>query len=261
MSSPGGPWEPQRQYRGFDAFPQPQQPTRRKKRGWLIFALSLGAVVLIGAMAAVLVFGLRSQEAESQPPGPAPLPTTSAEPVVAGWHVVAVPKRHAVYDVPQDWEVDPNPENVHAVGPPEDAVTLTGVSHRQLGFCPGDDNSFRAMAGASARLGPDNTAVAGEAIGTFIGHAFTRDGVAPLVEQSPPEPLRLSGGMPATRINARVTLPAPAGCDARSVAVTTVATNNDGKSSVVFIAAADQDVPDAVTPETLNAIGGSLRPR
>lgn len=261
MSSPGGPWEPQRQYRGFDAFPQPQQPTRRKKRGWLIFALSLGAVVLIGAMAAVLVFGLRSQEAESQPPGPAPLSTTSAKPVVAGWHVVAVPKRHAVYDVPQDWEVDPNPENVHAVGPPEDAVTLTGVSHRQLGFCPGDDNSFRAMAGASARLGPDNTAVAGEAIGTFIGHAFTRDGVAPLVEQSPPEPLRLSGGMPATRINARVTLPAPAGCDARSVAVTTVATNNDGKSSVVFIAAADQDVPAAVTPETLNAIGGSLRPR
>ncbi|TDD05619.1 hypothetical protein E1181_14750 [Saccharopolyspora terrae] len=261
MSSPGGPWEPQRQYRGFDAFQQPQQPPRRKKRGWLIFALSAGAVVLIGAMAAVLVFGLRSQQAESQPPGPAPLPTTSAEPVVAGWHVVAVPKRQAVYDVPQDWEVDPNPENVHAVGPPEDAVTLTGVAHRQLGFCPGDDNSFRAMAGASARLGPDNTAVAGETIGTFVGHAFTRDGVAPLVEQSPPEQLRLGGGLPATRINARVTLPAPAGCDARSVAVTTVATNNDGKSSVVFIAAADQGVPSAVTPETLNAIGGSLRPR
>ncbi|TDD82400.1 hypothetical protein E1202_27405 [Saccharopolyspora karakumensis] len=258
MSSPGGHWEPQRQYRGFDAFQQPQSP-RRKKRGWLIFALALGAVVLIGAMAAVLVVGLRSQEAESQPP--APLPTTSAEPVVAGWQVVAVPKRQAVYDVPRDWEVDPHPENVHAVGPPEDAVTLTGVSHRQLGFCPGDDNSFRAMAGASARLGPDNTAVAGEAIGTFIGHAFTRDGVAPLVEQSPPVQLRLSGGLPATRINARVTLPAPAGCDASSVAVTTVATNNDGRSSVVFVAAADQGVPGAVTPETLNAIGGSLRPR
>ena len=264
MSSPGGPWGPQRQYRGFDAFQQPQQgfePPRRKKRGWLIFALSLGAVVLIGAMAAVLVFGLRSQQAGSQPPGPAPVPPSSAEPLVPGWHVVGVPKRHAAYDVPPDWEVDPNSENVHAVGPPEDAVTLTGVSHQQLGFCPGDDNSFRAMAGASARLGPDNTAVAGEAIGRFIGHAFTRDGVAPLVEQSPPEQLRLSGGLPATRINARVTLPAPAGCDARSVAVTTVATNSDGKSSVVFLAAADQDVPGAVTPETLNAIGGSLRPR
>lgn len=257
MSSPGGPWDPRQQYRGFGAFQQPEPP-RGKKRGWLITAIALGAVVLIGAMAAVLVIGLRSREATSSPPPP--LPSTGAQPVVPGWQVVAVPKRQAVYDVPRDWEIDPDPETVHAVGPPEDAVTLTGVSHQQRGFCPSDDNSFRAMAGATARLGPDNTSVAGETIGSFIGHAFTRDGVAPLVEQSPPEQLRLTGGVPATRLTARVTLPAPAGCDARSVAVVVVAGNTDGKSSVVFVAAADQDVPGAVTAETLEEISGSLRP-
>ena len=172
-----------------------------------------------------------------------------------------MPTRQAVYDVPQDWETDPDPENVHAVGSPSDAVALTGASHQQLGFCPGDDNSFRAMAGASARLGPDDAAVARETLGTFIGHAFTRDAVAPLVEESPPERLKVSGGRAATRINARVALPAPAGCDSRAVAVSVVATTNDGRSSLVLVAAADQEVPGAVTPGTLDRIGQSLRRR
>ncbi|GAB3682689.1 hypothetical protein [Saccharopolyspora tripterygii] len=117
------------------------------------------------------------------------------------------------------------------------------------------------MAGVSARLGPDDAAVAGGTLGTFVGHAFTRDAVAPLVEASPPEQLKLSGGRAATRINARVTSPSPAGCDSRTVSVSVVATNNDGRNSVVFVAAADQDVPGAVTPGTLDAIGGSLRQR
>ncbi|MEB3367036.1 hypothetical protein [Saccharopolyspora mangrovi] len=259
MSTPGGPWDPRQQYRGFGAFQQPEPP-RRKRRGWLITAIVLGAVVLIGAMAAIVVIELRDRRAAPAPP--APLATTpEIEPVVLGWQAVAVPKRQAAYDVPPDWEVDPNPEDVHAVGPPADAVTLTGVAHQQLGFCPGDDNSFRAMAGASARLGPDNAAVADETLRTFIGHAFTRDGVPPVVEQSPPEQLQLTGGVPATRVNARVTLPAPAGCDARSVAVAVVATNSDGTSSVVFVTAADQDVPGAVSAAVLDRLSASLRPR
>ncbi|TWG08752.1 hypothetical protein [Saccharopolyspora dendranthemae] len=262
MSSPGGPWDPRQQHRGSGSFQQARpEPARRTNRGWLVFALVLGALVLIGAMAAVLVIGFRGPEAAPRPAPPAPPPTTTAAPAVPGWQVVAVPKRQAVYDVPQDWEIDPAPENVHAVGPPSDAVTLTGVSHQQLGFCPGDDNSFRAMAGVSARLGPDNAAVAGDTLGTFVRHAFTRDAVAPLVEGSPPEQLKLRGGRTAIRINARITLPAPAGCDSRAVAVSVVATNNDGRSSVVFVAAADQDVPGAVTPGTLDEIGGSLRQR
>ncbi|RRO16061.1 hypothetical protein EIL87_13380 [Saccharopolyspora rhizosphaerae] len=257
MSSAGGPWDPRQQYRGFGAFPQPEPP-RRKRRGWLIAASVLGAVVLIAAMAAVVVIGLREQRTAAVP---APPPSPEASAVRAGWQVVAVPKRGAVYDVPQDWEIDADPGAVHAVGPPDDAVTLTGVAHQQRGFCPGDDNSFRAMSGASARLGPDDAAVAEETLGTFISHAFTRGGVAPLVEQSPPERLQLTGGVPATRVNARVTLPAPTGCDARSVAVAVVATNNDGTSSLVFVGAADQDVPGGVSETTLHEVSTSLRPQ
>ncbi|WP_406689159.1 hypothetical protein REH65_23825 [Saccharopolyspora sp. ID03-671] len=259
MSSPGDPRGPQRQHRGFGAFPQPEPP-RPKRRGWLITAVVLGAVVLLGAMAAVVVVGFRGQDA---PPEPAAAPATSsgATPLVPGWQVVDVPKRQAVYDVPQDWERDPNPDAVHAVGPPGDAIGLTGVAHRQRGFCPGDDNSFRAMTGAGARLGPDDNAVAAETAATFIGHAFTRDGHAPTVEQSPPEPLTLTGGVPAARVNAQVTLPAPTGCDARAVAVSVVATNSDGRSSVVLVSAADQGIPNAVTPAALDRVTASLRPR
>ncbi len=171
-----------------------------------------------------------------------------------------MPRRGAIYDVPPNWELDPNSDNVHGIGPPDDPVTMTGVADYQKGFCPGDVNSYRATAGATARRGSNDTTVANETLQKFAALAYTRDGHAPVVVPGPPEQLQIAGGtVPAIRVTAQVTLTAPGPCDSAAVAVSVLATNNDGQSSVVFITAADQNVPDAVSVDTLNQITQSFR--
>ncbi|WP_344134212.1 hypothetical protein [Saccharopolyspora halophila] len=235
-------------------------------------------MVLIVAVTAVVV--LTSRGDDRAQPAPAPTrssevptarsstvptsvrtapPTAQREPLVPGWQVAEVPKRSAVYDVPADWEIDPDPEAVYGYGEPQDAVTVTGVATYRRGFCTGEPNSYRATAGATARRGPDDTTVATETSQKFIAEAYGRDGLAPIAEPAPPEHIRLPGGMSAVRIDTEVTLPNPQRCDAPVVEVSVVATNNDGDGSVVFIAAADQGIPDAVSPEVLHRISASLR--
>ncbi|MGP4018085.1 hypothetical protein [Saccharopolyspora sp. 5N708] len=292
----GGPGasgpQPGRQYQGFGAFSQPQQPPPAypnmpggypppptppgKRRGPLIAAIALAAVAVIAIVTTVVVLSASggdqaaptapptSTSTPTQPTSSATSPTSVANPnltpVVAGWQVVTVPKRGAVYDVPPGWELDPNPDNIHGIGPPDDPVTMTGVADYQLGFCPGDANSYRATSGATARKGPDDTAVASETLQKFATLAYTRDGQAPMIVPGPVEQLRLAGGTtPAVRVTALVTLPTPGPCDAASVAVSVLATNSDGESSVVFIAAADQNVPDAVSVDTLKQITETFR--
>ncbi|MER7016346.1 hypothetical protein ABT324_33385, partial [Saccharopolyspora sp. NPDC000359] len=182
------------QYQGFGAYGQPQQPQQpqypgmvsgfptpppKKSRGPLITAITLAAVAVIAIVTTVVVLLIPTGRDEAQPQ-PAPSPTTTRKttttappstanpdltPVVPGWQVVRVPKRTALYDVPvSGWELDPNPENIQAYGPPEDPVTMTGVADYQVGFCPGDPRSYRATSGVSARRGPDNAAVASETL-------------------------------------------------------------------------------------------------
>lgn len=271
------------QYQGFGAFQQqrgwqpPPPPPRppKKRRGSLITTVSIAVVVLISAVTAVVVLTTRGDDrAQPAPDAPTsssavptsvstapPTATAQREPLVQGWQVAEVPKRSAVYDVPGNWEIDPDPKTVYGFGEPEDSVTMTGVATHQRGFCTGDPNSFRAAAGATARRGPDDLAVAAETSQKFISKAYGRDGVAPVAESAPPEHIRLPGDMPAVRINTTVTLPSPQRCDAPVVEVSVVATSNDGDGSVVFIAAADQGIPDAVTPDVLHRISASLRAR
>ncbi|MFC7340640.1 hypothetical protein [Saccharopolyspora griseoalba] len=274
MSSPGGPWGPQHhprqphgmQYRGFGAFeppPAPPEPPKRKRWPWLV-GLAAAAAVLLAVVTGVAFLATGEEQAEPAPPPPEPAPptavSTSADaPLEPGWQVARVPKRRALYDVPPNWRVDPSPKAVHGFGEPHDAVTVTGVATFQRGFCPDQPNSYRATAGVTARSGPDDTAVAAETSRQFIAKAYTRDGVAPIATPGPPEHIRLPGGAPAVRINAEVVLPRPDPCDSPRIAVSVVATNNDGSGSVVLIASADQDIPDAVTPAALDRIGTSLR--
>lgn len=283
MSSPGGPWGPQQQfprqpngpqqpggmpYRGFGAFEPPPPPPNRR-RGALI-GLTIGAVALLGVVTGVAFLATGPERAQ-----PAPAPTGGATPptevstressaapqapLEPGWQVARVPKRGAIYDVPPNWQVDPDPTAVYGYGEPHDAVTATGVATFQRGFCAGQPNSYRATAGATAGRGPSDTAVAAETSQRFIAKAYTRDGVAPITKPGPPQPIELAGGISAVRINTEVVLPRPARCDSPRIAVSVLATNNDGESSMVFLAAADQDVPDAVAPDVLDRIGGSLR--
>ncbi|GAA4619034.1 hypothetical protein GCM10023108_42240 [Saccharopolyspora hordei] len=286
----GAPSQPSgTQYQGFGAFTQPPQPPQypgvvsgfpgpqppKKSRGPLVAAIALGAVAVIGLVTTVVVLATSGRD-EAGPPPPQPTtrstptstatstaPTTAANadltPVVPGWQVVRVPKRTALYDVPMDWELDPDPENIHAFGPPDDPVTMTGVADYQVGFCPGDPRSYRATAGATARRGPDDTTVATETLAKFIELAYTRNDVPPVVETGAPENISLPGGIPAVRVTARVTLPNPGPCDSPSVLASVLATNSDGASSVVLLAAADQEVEGAFSAEDLDKLTRSFR--
>ncbi|MER5392870.1 hypothetical protein [Saccharopolyspora sp. NPDC002686] len=295
----GSPQQPGGQYQGFGQpqqpqyqqaqYPQPQfqqaqyqQPQYpgmvsgfptppKKSRGPVIAAIVLGVVVVIAIVTTIVV--LVPGGSDEAAPQPTAKPTTSQStptaqptaanpdlpPVVPGWQVVRAPRKTALYDVPMEWELDPDPDGLHAYGPPEDPVTLRGVADYQAGFCPGDSNSYRATSGVSARYGPDDTTVATQTLAKFIELAHTRDGVAPVVETGAPEQIQLPGNIPAVRVTARVTLPAPGQCDSASVLASVVATNNDGQSSVVLIAAADQEVEGAFTGDQLNQLTGSFR--
>jgi hypothetical protein len=261
---------------GYPAHPAPPSPPG-KRRGTLIAAIALASVAVIAIVTTIVVLSTNGG-GQAAPPPTSTRPTTQARttssapstsataanpnltPVVPGWQVATVPRRGAIYDVPPDWELDPNPDNVHGYGPPDDPVTMTGVADYQKGFCPGDANSYRATSGATARKGPDDTTVANETLQKFAALAYTRDGHAPVVVPGPPEQIQLAGGTKtAVRVTAQVMLTAPGPCDSASVAISVLATNSDGQSSVVFITAADQNVPDTVSIDTLKQITQSFR--
>lgn len=285
-----GQGHPGMQYQGFGAFSQGQQPhpgmtgaypppePPRKGRGPLIGAIAASVVVVIAIATTIVVISMggeselpAAQETgppsspatpTSAPESPAPEPHVAAPqtPVVPGWQVVAVPKRTAIYDAPPDWTLE-KPDNIVGFGPPEDAVTLTGAAVYKDGFCPGKSGSFRALSGATARKGGDDTTVATETAQKIADVAYTINGQKPQIALGPPQQLGLhNGAMSATRVNAIVTLPAPGPCDSPSVLVSAIATSNDGDGSVVHITLADQGVPDAVPADVVNRIGESFRP-
>ncbi|MFR9731645.1 hypothetical protein ACL03H_20650 [Saccharopolyspora sp. MS10] len=278
------PYQSGMEYQGFGTFQQPQSSDqwgasphfppppppgpRRSRRGPLIAALASGAVVVIATVTSVLLVNARQEQAAgpatpSSAPAPPPAssqrPTASApppEPVVPGWQVVAVPKRGAVYDAPLEWQLE-TPENIVGFGPPEDPVTMSGVAIFQEGFCPDAPGSYRAIAGSTGRAGTDDATVATDTARKFAELAYGGPGAR--IDLAPPRPVRLAGGIAASKVVATV-VPAPGPCGSPGVVINVLATNNDGKGSVVHIAAADQGIPGAVPPEALDQVTASLRP-
>ncbi|MCX2733352.1 hypothetical protein OOZ19_24175 [Saccharopolyspora sp. NFXS83] len=287
------PYQGGMQYQGFGTFQQPQQsqhpqqgqhspqgqwaqqgfgppPPPKRNRGPLIAAVAAGAVVVVALVTAVAVASSRGEERAGPEPLPAPTsdsppPPTSErtstaaapppEAVVPGWQAVPVPNRHAVYDAPLEWELE-TPDNVVGFGALDDAVTMTGVAVYQEDFCAEVRGSYRAIAGATARRGPDDAAVATDTARKFAELAYGPDA---RIELSPVQPVQLAGGIPASKVVATV-FPAPGPCGSPSVLINTLATNGDGESSVVHIAGADQGVPGAIPPEVLDRLTASLRP-
>ncbi|MFD0490553.1 hypothetical protein ACFQ0O_29810 [Saccharopolyspora spinosporotrichia] len=121
---------------------------------------------------------------------------------------------------------------------------MSGVSIYQPGFCPSDPGSFRAIAGVTARKGPDDATVANETAQRLVQLAYTVDGKPPQVQFSPPTPIQIHGGRGASQVVATVTHPAPGPCDSPTVQVNIMATNGDGQTSVVFISSPTSRSPE-----------------
>ncbi|GAA4830137.1 hypothetical protein [Saccharopolyspora rosea] len=263
------------QYQGFGAFDQRQQQPypgmvtgypgqRRRRTGMVIAAVSLAAVAVVAIVTTVVVLNTGSRRGQAQRPvgspttsatsAPASSAETSSAPaavpaIVPGWQAVPVPKRGAVYDAPQDWTLE-TPDDIIGFGPADDPVTMTGVSVYKKGFCPGKSSSYRAIAGATARKGPSDAAVATATAQKFADLAYSAGDRKPQVAMGPAEPVQLPGGIAASRVTATVTHPAPGPCDAPTEAVTVIATNNDGQASVVFLGTAEQNAPDTLPDPT-----------
>ncbi|QUH00850.1 hypothetical protein HUO13_08480 [Saccharopolyspora erythraea] len=267
---------PQQQFGGYPQPPGPSQVQQSGRgRGPVIAAIAIAAVAVIAIATTVVVLvnnANSSDEAGPLPPSttsPKPPASTSAAPtsepkagvppVVPGWQAVHVPRRTAYYDAPLEWWVD-NPDNTHGFGPADEPVTMSGVSIYQPGFCPSDAGSFRAIAGVTARKGPDDATVANETAQRLVQLAYTVNGKQPQVQFSPPTPIQIHGGRAASQVVATVTHPVPGPCDSPSVQVNIMATNSDGQTSVVFISIADQQVPGALPVQTLQQMAGTLRP-
>ncbi|GAA3356087.1 hypothetical protein [Saccharopolyspora gregorii] len=282
----GPPYQGGMRYQGFGTFdrapqpaaappPPPPPPPPKRNRGPLVALSAAVAVVLVVVITAVLFGGSGEDDDAQAGTAPAPAseslaaPQTSAEtspgsspptapapaPLVPGWQAVAVPKRQAAYDVPPEWRLE-TPDNVIGFGEQDDPVTMTGVAIYQRGYCPDRGGSFRALAGATARRGPDDATVATDTARRFAELAYGADA---RIELGPPQPVVLPGGLPGTKVVATA-FPAPAACGAPSAVVNVLATNGNGESSVVHVVGADQEVPGAVTPDVLDGITASVRP-
>ncbi|GAB3274734.1 hypothetical protein [Parasphingorhabdus pacifica] len=260
-------------YQGLGTFSHPaagggEPEPPEKQRGPLIATLAASAVAIV-AITATIVLVNRDGEpqqpaARETPTAPTSAATATIAPgtaVVPGWQAVPVPERGAVYDVPPGWETE-SPTNVIGFGPPEDSVTMTGVATHERGFCAGQSGSFRALAGATAREGPDDARVATDTARKLAELAYTVDGTKPQVALSPVQQVRLGadGATDGTRVAATVTPAGTEQCGSPAVLINVIATNNNGTSSVVHITIADQEVPAAVPPDVVDRIGESFRP-
>lgn len=287
MSTPGGNWNSGQygqqpyhgsqqgmQYQGFGVFSQqtstpPDGPQKPKSNLGAIALVSLGVVAVLVFVTVVVLTAnggnddngnhVAQSSTSPAPTSSATEPVSTASPVVPDWQVMEVPRRNARYDVPRTWSLE-SPDNIVGFGEPDDAFTLSGVALYQRGFCPGSPNSYRAIAGATARRGPDDTTVANEALRKFAETAYTVNGQPPEIVPSHPQKVSLSGGREGVLINATLAIPNPGECDSPSVAVSLLAAQNDGNASVVFVVASDQGIPDAVSPTDQRQIVQSFRP-
>lgn len=238
--------------------PMPHDRTPRRRRGFVLTALALGAVVLTAGVLTVIWVAQPSEAPQATPPAVSTdSTTTQAEtPSVAGWQAVPVPRRGAVYDAPSSWTKE-RPDNVIAFGPPDNTVTMTGVTVYKKGFCAEKPNSYRAIAGATAREGSDDSAVATTTLEALTKAAFPTGAV----ERDPPKQVELDqGSAQGVRVTATVTNPEPGPCDAPQSVVSVLARNNDGQRSVVHLAIAEQGVPEAFPPNALTTMVQSFRP-
>ncbi len=240
----------------------------RERKRWLFAGLGAAAVVILGIGATLLLTGRHSNDSTSTvsalssgasaaplaTPAETAAPTTVAglPSLIPGYQVVQVPERGAAFDVPKQWQVDPNGTKTWGTAP--NTVEIAGLVQDGKGYCPNyiRTNAFLTM---SAKADP---AVAAVDIGTRlakIGWA-TSTGTTP----GKAEPLTsLDGQLHGSFAETDGTFKPPAPGCAKTYAVYTFAFPNENGNFVITIAA-DTGVARSIDRATAQRILASIRP-
>lgn len=179
------------------------------------------------------------------------------EPVVSGWKAVYNAKRHNVYDVPPEWEVQSPTMTIGFEDDSGPLVSMTGAALYKDGICK---YASRAGAGTKGGIGAKNTkeAVENEA-GAWAEAAFNTSKKA-TVKQTEPVPFSSKHGLKGHMATATVTgVPRETKCsaDGKIFAFTYTDVNGEFATWVLY---SDTGVKDEVPDDTVAKIMDSLRP-
>jgi hypothetical protein len=179
------------------------------------------------------------------------------EPVVSGWKAVYNAKRHNVYDVPPEWEVQSPTMTIGFEDDSGPLVSMTGAALYKDCICK---YASRAGAGTKGGIGAKNTkeAVENEA-GAWAEAAFNTSKKA-TVKQTEPVPFTSKHGLKGHMATATVTgVPRETKCsaDGKIVAFTYTDANGEFATWVLY---SDTGVEDEVPDDTIAEIMDTLRP-
>ncbi|WP_067664319.1 hypothetical protein [Nocardia miyunensis] len=240
----------------------------RERKRWLFAGIGAAAVVILGIGATLVLTGRHSNDSSnmvsalSSGASAAPLATpaqTSAPatvaglaPLIPGYQVVQVPDRGAVFDVPKQWQIDPNGTKTWGTAP--STVEIAGLVQDGKGYCP---NYIRTNAFLTMSAKPDPAAAAVD-----IGTRLAKIGWATSTGTTPgkAEPLTsLDGQIHGSFAETDGTFRPPAPGCAKTYAVYTFAFPSENGSFVVTIAA-DTGVARSIDRPTAQRILASIRP-
>ncbi|AUH45280.1 hypothetical protein [Streptomyces sp. CMB-StM0423] len=179
------------------------------------------------------------------------------EPVVSGWKAVYNAKRHNVYDVPPEWEVQSPTMTIGFEDDSGPLVSMTGAALYKDGICK---YASRAGAGTKGGIGAKNTkeAVENEA-GAWAEAAFNTSKKA-TVEQTEPVAFSSKHGLKGHMATATVTgVPRETKCSADGKVVAFTYTDVKGEFAT-WVLYTDTGVDDEVPEDTIAKIMDSLRP-
>ncbi|MFW6693066.1 hypothetical protein [Streptomyces sp. MAR4 CNX-425] len=179
------------------------------------------------------------------------------EPVVPGWKAVYNAKRHNIYDVPPEWEVQSPTLTIGFEDDSGPLVSMTGAALYKDGICK---YASRAGAGTKGGIGAKNTreAVENEA-GAWANAAFNTSKKA-TVKQTEPVPFTSEHGLKGHMATATVTnVPRETECSADGKIFAFSYTDVNGEFAT-WVLYSDTGVEDEVPDDTVAKIMDTLRP-
>lgn len=179
------------------------------------------------------------------------------DPVVPGWKAVHNAKRHNVYDVPPEWEVQSPTLTIGFEDDSGPLVSMTGAALYKDGICK---YASRAGAGTKGGIGAKNTKEAVENEAGAWAHAAFNTSKKATVKQTEPVPFTSKHGLQGHMATATVTnVPRENKCsaDGKVFAFTYTDVNGEFATWVLY---SDTGVADEVPDDTVAEIMDSLRP-